>query len=156
MEKFIAGQVSYKPRPWIIGRMPGFAAWAKDLSHGLSLEHGFPVDVAPVKVDAERAKIGEQLIGENGGFNCVQCHNVGSRQATAVFEAPGNDLAHVKERLRYDYFLRWVLHPLRVDPETKMPRFSDDEGRTPLTDLLEGKASDQFDAIWQYLHTIKE
>ena len=156
MEKFIAGQVSYKPRPWIIGRMPGFAAWAKELSHGFALEHGLPVEVAPVKVDPDRAKFGEQLIGENGGFNCVQCHNVGSRQATAVFEAPGNDLARVQERLRHDYFIRWVLHPLRIDPETKMPRFADDEGRTPLTDILEGKATEQFDAIWQYLHTIKE
>jgi hypothetical protein len=86
----------------------------------------------------------------------VQCHNVGSRQATAVFEAPGNDLARVKERLRQEYFLRWVLHPLRIDPESKMPRFSDDEGRTPLTNILEGNAIDQFDAIWQYLHTVKE
>jgi mono/diheme cytochrome c family protein len=156
MEQFIAGQVSYKPRPWIIGRMPGFSAWAKGLGEGLALEHGFPIIPAPVKVDPERAKIGEQLIGENGGFNCVQCHNVGSRQATAVFEAPGNDLARVKERLRREYFLRWVLHPLRIDPESKMPRFSDDEGRTPLTDILEGKAIDQFDAIWQNLHTLKE
>ncbi|HET6407161.1 MAG TPA: c-type cytochrome [Chthoniobacteraceae bacterium] len=156
MEKFIAGQVTYKPRPWIIGRMPGFGAWAKDLSEGFAHAHGLPVEIAPVKTDPERVKFGEQLIGENGGFNCVQCHNVGSRQATAVFEAPGNDLGRVQERLRHDYFLRWVLHPLRIDPESKMPRFSDDEGRTPLTDILEGKAIDQFDAIWQYLHTVKE
>jgi mono/diheme cytochrome c family protein len=156
VEKFIAGQVAYKPRPWIIGRMPGFATWAKGIADGLAFEHGFPLTVTPVKVDAEKAKAGEQLIGENGGFNCVQCHGVASRPPTAVFEAPGPNLVHAQERLRPEYYRRWLLYPLRVDPETKMPRFSDDEGKTPLTEILAGNANEQFDAIWQYLHSIKE
>jgi mono/diheme cytochrome c family protein len=155
MEKFIAGQVPYKPRTWIIGRMPGFVPWAKGIAEGLPLEHGFPIEVAPVKPDLAKAKIGERLIGENGGFNCVQCHSVGPRGATAVFEAPGIDLALTRERIRPEYYARWVLHPLRIDPETKMPRFADDEGKTPLVDVLGGNAADQFDAIWQYLHTVE-
>lgn len=155
MEKFIAGQIDYKPRPWLIGRMPGFGTWAKGIAEGLPLEHGFPLAVEATKVVPERVKIGEQLIGENGGFNCLQCHGVGEKNATAVFEAPGPNLAHVKERIRKDYYDRWLLHPTRIDPETKMPRFSNDDGMTPLTDLLEGKASEQFDAIWQYLQTVK-
>jgi mono/diheme cytochrome c family protein len=156
MERFIADDVSEKPRPWIIGRMPGFAMWAKGIAEGLSLEHGFPLSVAPTVVDAERAKIGEQLIGENGGFNCVQCHGVGDRQATAVFEAPGPNLISSHERLRREYYTRWLMHPLRIDPDTKMPRFADDEGKTSLNEVLGGKASEQFDAIWQYLQTLKK
>jgi hypothetical protein len=48
------------------------------------------------------------------------------------------------------------MHPLRIDPETKMPRFADDEGKTPLADVLGGRAAEQFDAIWQYLHTVEK
>ncbi len=154
MEQFIAGHVADKPRPWIIGRMPGFASWAHGIAEGLALEHGLPVKVEPVKPDAERAKIGERLLGENG-FNCLQCHALGERNATAVFEAPGPNLARTRERLREGYYTRWLLHPLRIDPETKMPRFATDDGKTPLTDVLGGDARAQVDAMWQFLQTVK-
>jgi hypothetical protein len=51
--------------------------------------------------------------------------------------------------------MRWLLAPLRVDPETKMPKFSEDGVTTQLTEILGGKAPDQFDAIWQYLRSLK-
>jgi cytochrome c1 len=155
MERFIGGQVNDKPRPWLIGRMPGFAAWAHGIAEGLSLEHGLPVEEGPPKIDVERAKIGEQLLGESGGFNCMQCHALGAKSATAVFEAPGPNLARTAERLREGYYTRWLLHPLRIDPETKMPRFATDDGKTPLSDVLDGDAHAQVDAIWQFLHTVK-
>ncbi|HEX8296344.1 MAG TPA: c-type cytochrome [Chthoniobacteraceae bacterium] len=156
MGEFIAGAAKEKPRPWLIARMPGFPAVGEPLARGLSHEHGFRLNIAPVVINPEFAKAGETLLGENGGFNCTSCHHVGSRLATAVFEAPGINLAYTPERLRHDYYLRWVLFPQRIDPDTKMPRFSDDEGRTPLTEHFEGKAVDQFDAIWQYLHSLKK
>jgi hypothetical protein len=81
---------------------------------------------------------------------------VGDRQATAVFEAPGPNLISSHERLRREYYTRWLMHPLRIDPDTKMPRFADDEGKTSLNEVLGGKASEQFDAIWQYLQTLKK
>jgi mono/diheme cytochrome c family protein len=151
MTKLLRGEVKAKPRPWLLARMPAFTAVAETLPAGLAHAHGLPLRDEPTKIDPERAKLGEQLFGENGGFNCLQCHAFGDRQATAVFEAPGPDFAHVKERIRRGYYMRWVLHPLRIDPETKMPKFADDEGKTPLTDILGGRAEDQFDAIWQFL-----
>ena len=36
-----------------------------------------------------------------------------------------------------------------------MPRFADDDGKTPLTDFFAGQASEQYDAIWQYLQSLK-
>jgi hypothetical protein len=71
-----------------------------------------------------------------------------------VFEAPGINLGYTPERLRKGFYHRWVMHPLRIDPDTKMPRFSDDEGKTPLTDLYEGVAKEQFEAIWQHLRAV--
>lgn len=152
---FIAGHEKNKPRPWIIARMPGFATYAENLSKGLPHQHGFGYSVAPeAPGDAEKIKIGETLVGENGGFNCVQCHILGNRAATAVFEAPGPNLAWAPQRLRREYFLRWALAPTRIDPETKMPKFADEEGKTPLTDFFHGEAREQFLAIWQFLQTV--
>ena len=157
MAQFIAGHGKDKPRPWLIARMPGFAAAADGLANGLALEHGFPLTPAPASAPApEKVKVGETLLGENGGFNCLQCHALGERAATAVFEAPAPNFAYARERLRKDYFDRWLLQPLRIDPETKMPRFADDDGKTPLTDFFGGKAGEQYDAIWQYLQTFKK
>jgi hypothetical protein len=94
------------------------------------------------------------LIGENGGFNCINCHALGGRPATAPFEAPAPNFASTTKRLRKHYFDRWVYNPQRIDPETKMPKFAGDDGKTPLTDILEGDARKQFGAIWGYLRTL--
>lgn len=151
---FIAGHGKYKPRPWIVARMPGFETVGKGIAEGLALEHGLPGVPEPEKaVDAAIAADGEKLLGENGGFNCTTCHGIGARLPTAVFEAPGIDLAYASERLRPGYYHRWVLNPLRIDPETKMPKFADEEGKTPLTDFFDGDAGKQYEAIWQYLRT---
>ena len=157
MANFIAGHGADKPRPWIVERMPGFNAPAETLAKGLSLQHGFPLESSPEKPpDPAMVKAGETLIGENGGFNCIQCHDLGKRPATAPFEAPAPNLAYTHERVRKEYFHRWTLFPLRIDPETKMPRFADDEGKTPLTDFFGGDANEQFEAIWEYLRTFKK
>ena len=156
MTKFVSGQVEAKPRPWLIGRMPGFAHVAAGLSLGLAHQHGLPAEepkeAAP---KAELAALGEKLIGVDGGFNCITCHAVGDTPATAVFEAPAINFKETAERLRRGYFLRWVLAPTRLDPETKMPKYADAEGMTQLTDILDGKGAEQFDAVRQYLRTLE-
>lgn len=157
---FIAGKTPYKPRLYLSARMPGFASRAQGIAEGLSLAHGFlsaPAAPGPAAaVPADTLSSGATLVGENGGFNCTTCHGLGDREATAVFEAPAPNLAYARERLRKAYFDRWLLQPLRIDPETKMPRFADEDGKTPLGDFFEGKASAQFDAIWHFLGTVQK
>lgn len=154
--KFLAGQVEAKPRPWLIGRMPGFAHRAEGLALGFAHLHGLPqreaAEAAPVEA---KVKAGETLLGNSGGFNCVQCHGLGDQAATAVFEAPAINFVQSIERLRKGYFARWVMAPTRIDPETKMPKYADPEGLTQLTDPLDGKGAEQFDAIREYLRTVK-
>jgi mono/diheme cytochrome c family protein len=156
LEQFVAGKIAYKPRPYLLARMPGYSSGlTKGLAEGLSFEHGFPLAPARERAPgAEKLEIGLRLVGENGGFNCTTCHALGDRPATAVFEAPGPNFSYTHERLRKAYFIRWTLAPLRIDPETKMPKFADDDGKTPLSDVLEGNAAAQFEAIWHYLGTI--
>jgi len=156
MSKFIAGQIEYKPRPWLIGRMPGFAHYADGLALGLNHQHGLPqTEAAEPAGDAEKIANGEKLIGADGGFNCITCHAVGEKEATAVFEAPAINFAQSAERLRKGYFHRWALAPTRIDPDTKMPKYADPEGVTQLSDPYEGKGPAQFEAIWQYIRTVK-
>ena len=130
-----------------------FATPAEGLATGLPRQQGFGPVASEPPPDPEKIKAGQTLIAENGGFNCIQCHILGERPATAPFEAPAPNLAWTPRRLRHEYFLRWTLAPTRIDPDTKMPRFADDKGKTPLTDFFHGQASDQFEAIWQYLQT---
>ena len=104
--------------------------------------------------DKEKLALGEKLTGSDGGFNCMTCHALKEQAATAVFEAPGVNLGNTAERVRKAWFHRWLLAPLRVDAETKMPKFSEDGVTTQITDVLGGKAADQFEAIWQYLHSL--
>ncbi len=152
---FIEGKAMDKPRPWLATRMPGHAFHGAGLAAGLSFQHGFPLACAPESTpDADAVTVGARLLGASGGFNCIQCHGVGSRPATAPFEAPGNNLAASTARLRRTYYDRWMLAPNRVDPATKMPRFADEDGLTPLTEVADGDAAAQFGAIWEHLREL--
>lgn len=159
MEHFIAGKLDYKLRPWITARMPAFPARAQWLSQGFAMQHGFapqlPVAADDARPDPEMAKLGRQLVGPsvNGkaGFACIQCHGVGDKPAQNVFEAQGINFAYTKERLRHEYFIRWMLKPSRIQPGTRMPAFALEDGTTPFTEVYGGDARKQFEAIWQYL-----
>lgn len=152
MTQFIAGKVDWKPRDWIQSQMPGFGEErAKLLTEGLSHQHGVTAkqeETGPI--DEELAKIGHILVGPVGGFSCSACHSVADYQAHA-FEAPGINLGRVNERLRYDYFRRWLRSPVTVDPNTKMPVYFDEEGASPYGDVLDGDAFKQIDAMWHYI-----
>ena len=54
------------------------------------------------------------------------------------------------QRLTHDYYMRWMRKPMRLQPGTKMPQFSED-GRSTLKDILEGDADRQFQALWEYM-----
>ena len=41
-------------------------------------------------------------------------------------------------------------NPLAIDPQTKMPVYFE-EGKSPLTEILDGDAEKQMTAIWHYL-----
>ena len=149
---FIAGEVTYKPRPWLEARMPGFPTRGAALAQGLAMQHGFPSQTpAEPPVDTEAATIGQKLVTADGGFSCISCHAVGEMGATQLFEAPGINFAQSGERLLKDYFQRWVRNPIQIDPTTKMPVYFDEEGRSPLTEFYEGDGGKQIDALWEYI-----
>ncbi len=141
-----------RPRPYLKTlRMPSFPARAAGLALGMAFEHGAPAASPPLAApDAELAEHGRRLSGPMGGLDCLSCHAIGPKGATKVFEAPAPNFRLAKDRLRRDYFERWLREPLRLEPGTKMPQFIK-EGRTQLTDVLDGDAVKQTEALWQYL-----
>jgi hypothetical protein len=68
-----------------------------------------------------------------------------------VFDSEGINLAWSTERLLEPYYRRWVRNPLSIDPQTKMPVYFDEEGRSPLTEILDGAGEKQLTAMWHYL-----
>jgi mono/diheme cytochrome c family protein len=153
--KLLAAMHDHRARPWLKARMPGFPARAEMLALGMSHEHGFRADEddAPVP-DAKLAAIGEKLIEQQNGFNCVMCHAVGKRPAVAPFEAPGINLLDAAARLRHNYYPRWMIDPPHVDITTRMPKFSQDGKTTPLRNILDGDAFRQYDAVWHFIQTL--
>lgn len=151
-EAFIKGEVPYKPRPWMTARMPSFSRYAPALAIGMAAQHGLPSNAADNrKPNTELAEIGRRLAGTQGGFSCIQCHGIGSTPPIAPFEAPAPNFMYISDRLREDYYHRWMRNPGRLEPGTRMPQFSDPSGKTSLRDVLEGDAQPQFEALWHYL-----
>lgn len=151
LSRFVRGEEP-SPRPWLHARMPTFDARGAAAVAGLVREHGWSTaDEPPVAADAQMALHGERLLAMGKGFGCVQCHALGDQPAVQVFEREGIELLTARRRLRHEYYARWLLDPLRLDPDSRMPKFADAKGRTALTEVLGGDAAQQFEAIWQYL-----
>jgi len=151
--RFLAGEISDKPRPWLESQMPSLGKRAQFLAEGLSMQHGFPPKTPVEKpIDPDAAEVGRKLVSVPPlGFSCVSCHSAGNVGATQVFEAPGINLASSGERLQPSFFKRWLRNPALIDPTSKMPVYFDEEGNSPLTDVYEGSGDKQIGAFWQYL-----
>lgn len=158
--RMISGGIEHKTRPYLVGRMPAFSGDAGVLARGLSHWHGFSEKENALGDarggDPSALESGKVLVGDQGGFACTVCHDVGSRPATAPFEAPAVNLAWAGERLRLSYYERWLFQPTRIDADTKMPRYSDRQGKTQLKQTLNGDGEKQFDAIRQYLLSLQQ
>ncbi|MGE3313087.1 MAG: cytochrome c family protein, partial [Limisphaerales bacterium] len=156
VERMLRGEVTYKPRPWLASRMPAFSMVATELAEGYAALEGLPAiasdrDPTPHPPDPEAAAVGRKLVSASAGFSCVTCHPVGPFVASAVFEAPGINLAHAVDRLRPDFFMRWVRNPQAFDPGTRMPLYFDEEGNSALTEYYGGDGPKTLHALWEYL-----
>ena len=155
--RLLDGQLKHPSRPWLKARMPGFGEWGDRLARGLAAEHGVSTSSEPGPTPEQAlAEIGAKLTLKQGGFNCMQCHGVGSKPAIAPFDNRGVNFSRVRDRLRYGFYLDWMFDPLRLDPHSKMPRFSPDRKTTSVGNVLDGNARKQFDALWHFLQTVKD
>lgn len=154
LTNLFAGKHPNRIRPWMEARMPAFASRAANLSLGFAAKSGVPLKTEAPPAKPELIPIGTKITGTEG-YSCVACHDAGTRKALQVFEGQGPNLQHAPERLRYDYFQRWMHWPQRVAPTTIMPRYTKDRDHALLDAHLEGDAEKQFEAAWNWMTSLK-
>ncbi len=155
IERLAGGTLAYKPRPRLEARMPAFPAYARGLALGLAIEHGFPpATPARAPADASLSALGRALT-RPGAFTCVQCHPTGPEGALAGPDTETIPLERITDRLRKDFYDRFLLDPQAILPGTMMPRYTTDSGGSVLKEPFDGDAARQFDAIWHYLRSVE-
>lgn len=152
LSRILKGELNEKMRPWMKAKMPSFPQEADLFATGINAAHGFS-HTENLSHDSKQSDVGGGLILQNG-FACIVCHAAGSQKALAPFGAPGPNLDLAAERLRHEYYLRWMLNPQRAEPTTHMTKFSSDHVKTALG-AFDGDARKQFNAIWDYIQTLK-
>ncbi len=138
-----------RARPWMVLRMPQFgSANVGRLPEQLAACDGTePSDAIHQFVyDADHIKAGRFLVGKKG-FGCISCHDLAGRPNTGT---RGPDLALMNQRVRFDWYRRWLDDPQRMQPGTRMPTVFQN-GTTAIKTVLDGRGTAQSDAIWEYL-----
>ncbi|MEP6669204.1 MAG: PA14 domain-containing protein [Chthoniobacter sp.] len=139
-------------RPYMATRMPQFGAANVGHLPPLFDQADSRPDATPqpdvfapgVAVDANKA--GRKLIGV-GGLTCISCHMFAGNKSLGV---PALDLATAGDRLKFDWFRRYLLDPQSLRPGTRMPAFWPN-GEASNKDILHGNTEKQIFAIWSYL-----
>ncbi len=142
-------------RPYMATRMPHFG----EANIG-------PLADALAKVDADsnpptvnvsglehhhRNQYGRELMGTTG-LGCVTCHNLNGQKSLGI---PAVDLAHVPARLEPEWFMKYMLAPASLRPQTRMPAFFEN-GKSLSSELFKGDAVKQIEALWIYLKEVEE
>jgi mono/diheme cytochrome c family protein len=109
----------HKSRDYVVMRMPAYG----DVKAKQYAEWFGAVDAADVvdeepPFSVEAAELGRTLAGI-GGRNCISCHAMSGRDSLGP---QGMDLAMQHQRLRPGWFRDWLLKPLEMRKNTRMPQ----------------------------------
>lgn len=149
-----------KDRPYMVTRMPAFgkanAIALRD--HLIEVDMRVPASAdsdisadpggAAGNADAHEQSItdGRRLVGGNG-LACIKCHIYGSKSTPGI---QAIDMLTMTQRLKPDWFYRYMLAPNEYRPGTRMPA-SFPNGKSVFTAVREGNAREQIRAMWLYL-----
>ncbi len=168
-QKFLRGYLSTTVREGVSGlrwsrfsyRMPAFGHEAESLLQALAEVDGeLPTEPDPPATAIADPTLGTvhgaQLVGFQG-YACASCHVwngklLGSPDPVAT----GPDLTRTADRIRRDWFDRYLENPLRLHPGTPMPGVFPHGKPAMLASVLDGDATKQKDAIWAYLAKSKD
>ena len=137
-----------RARPWMTLRMPQYGeANVGFLADALPKLEGTAADdsVGKVSLTPARVEAGRKLAGKEG-LGCVSCHDI---SGVPTGGTRGPDLATTQQRVRRDWYARWMHQPQRLAPGTRMPLYFADD-KSPFPTLLGGDADSQMEALWAY------
>lgn len=138
-----------KDRPYMLTRMPKFgeAAVGKLAAAFETVDAVEPMKPIEIKDTVGHIKAAGRLLVGGQAFGCIKCHTFAGNKAEGV---QGIELAILTQRLRPDWFHRYLRDPLAYRPGTRMPSpfFM---GQSLLKTVLDGDANKQSEAIWQFL-----
>ena len=136
-----------KIRPYMKTRMPQFGE--ENIGHLVKLFESTAEIPAMDPVEFEDQKKmrteGMKLAG-NKGLNCVACHTYQYKKADTM---PAVDLTEMTERLKKEWFHRYMLNPQKFSPDTVMPSFW--PGGKAIRSDIKGSPEENIEALWQYL-----
>ncbi len=136
-----------KVRPYMATRMPVFGtANTGHLPAALEAADIAPTAAAEPAHTERDAKFGRRLVGRDG-VSCIACHTFSTYGSMGI---PALALDRMHERLRWDWFRRYMPDPAALRPGTRMPSFWP-EGRAANTDILDGNTDAQIKAIWAWM-----
>lgn len=138
-----------RSRPWMALKMPRFAKeHVAPLVAGLAALEGQSLDANPKRPENNDAMLeaGRTLVGAKG-FGCTKCHDM---LGVASQGTRGPELSFVPRRVNFDWYLRWMTDPQRIQPGTRMPTVFL-SGQSPHKEILGGDPQQQRLAVWQYL-----
>jgi cbb3-type cytochrome oxidase cytochrome c subunit len=138
-----------RARPWMSLRMPQYGdANVAFLAEALAALEGTAQDdsIHKVQLSAQKIQLGKQIVGKSG-LGCISCHDIGGVANTGT---RGPDLSTINQRVRYNWYERWMHQPLRMAPGTRMPQ-AFIEGKSTLSTVLNGDPQAQAEAMWAYL-----
>ena len=140
-------------RPYLKTKMPGFGSETAETLAALfeRVDRAEPREFTdePKERKARQAQrdAGRKLVGTDG-MGCVTCHTFAGQKVGAMGAV---DVAEsTTQRLRREWFYRYMLDPPAFRPDTLMPSFFPNGGSSR-PDLLDGDAERQLDALWAYL-----
>lgn len=146
-------------RPWLDVRMPKFRLGDSELDllanhliahdripDGAESANRLPLDQLPSDA-AARLAAGRLVTAD--GFGCQSCHPIGAGEPPKVdLNARGTNLAMLGERVRPEWFSRWVRNPARIVPRMEMPAI-----QTAVKGVLNDSLDKQLAALWTTLNT---
>ncbi|MDA7907680.1 c-type cytochrome [Akkermansiaceae bacterium] len=142
----LEGRKDRRVRPYLKTQMPAYPAQAEVLAKWLA-KLDAATGAKPIVLQPKDLKAGRTLLGSQGGFNCITCHNWGEQKSLGI---PALDLSSLDRRLQPGWFRSYLLDPPAYRPGTLMPSLWPN-GHSSLPDILDGDTERQIAALWAFI-----
>ncbi len=136
-------------RPYMKTRMPAFGYEALRKFHESVNRVDQVAQVQLTETEASDVRLvsdGRTLVG-NEGLACIKCHTFNGESTPGI---QAIDMVKMTNRLRPEWFDRYLREPQKYRPGTRMPA-SFPEGLSVLKSIADGDPNYQIRAMWRYL-----